>query len=56
MCETKGGKLQADHIKSYLLFPNLRWEINNGRTLCFECHKKTGTWGKKFIQQQKLYV
>lgn len=22
------------------------WDINNGRTLCVECHKKTPTWGR----------
>jgi 5-methylcytosine-specific restriction endonuclease McrA len=44
-CNIKGGKLQADHIKPYCLYPDLRWELDNGRTLCFECHKKTDTYG-----------
>ena len=21
------------------------WDINNGRTLCRDCHMKTDTWG-----------
>lgn len=46
-CKTKGGKLQADHIKPYFLYPDLRWDINNGRTLCVDCHKKTDTYGLK---------
>jgi len=25
----------------------LLWDINNGRTLCRECHRKTDTYGKK---------
>ena len=25
----------------------LIWEISNGRTLCFECHKKTDTYGNR---------
>lgn len=40
-----GSKLQADHIKPFALFPALRFAIDNGRTLCVECHKKTDTFG-----------
>jgi 5-methylcytosine-specific restriction endonuclease McrA len=39
--------LQADHIKPWCNFPELRLDINNGRTLCIECHKKTDTYGTK---------
>lgn len=41
-CKTRGGKLEADHIKPWLLFPKIRYHINNGRTLCKKCHKKIG--------------
>ena len=44
-CEQKGGKLNADHIKPFSLYPELRFEVSNGRTLCVECHRKTDTWG-----------
>ena len=23
------------------------WDINNGRTLCLRCHRKTDTWGRR---------
>jgi len=35
----------VDHIKSYALYPELRTKIENGRTLCYWCHKKTETYG-----------
>lgn len=46
-CQTRGGYLEADHIKPFSLFPNLRFETSNGQTLCKECHKKTPTYGFK---------
>jgi hypothetical protein len=45
MCGQRGGRLQADHIKPYATYPDLRWDVSNGRTLCVPCHKKTPTYG-----------
>jgi 5-methylcytosine-specific restriction endonuclease McrA len=28
------------------------WDINNGRTLCVDCHKKTDTWGMNQYTQK----
>lgn len=39
--------IEADHIKPFSIFNNLRFEVSNGRTLCKECHKKTDTYAGK---------
>lgn len=44
-CGVRGGKLNADHIKSFTHFPEIRYDLGNGRTLCVPCHIKTPTFG-----------
>lgn len=60
-CDTRGGKLHADHIKPFhkIISDNQitsvqeskmcaeLWDVFNGRTLCVSCHMKTDTYGGK---------
>ncbi len=46
-CGERGKRIQADHIKKYADFPELRLDLNNGRTLCEECHKLTPNFMNK---------
>ena len=41
-------KLNAHHLKSWTIYPELRYDINNGITLCEKCHIK--------LHQEKGYL
>ncbi|MCK9355127.1 MAG: HNH endonuclease [Gallionella sp.] len=49
-CGQIGGYLQADHIKPFAFFLELRFDVSNGRTLCLKCHRKTDTWGARVFK------
>jgi len=53
ICKIRGGYLEADHIKPFSLYPELRFVLDNGRTLCKNCHKKTDTYAGRLF---KFYV
>lgn len=38
-CFARGGRLNAHHIEPWASNPEKRYSIENGVTLCYECHK-----------------
>lgn len=43
-CGQVGGYLTAHHIKGQAAFPELRFDVTNGLTLCEACHAKTDNY------------
>ena len=46
-CNKRGGELHPDHIKQFAFHEDLRFAIDNGRTLCKECHMSLPTTRSK---------
>ncbi len=40
-CGQIGGRLEAHHLKRWVDYPELRFTLYNGQTLCKDCHSKT---------------
>lgn len=65
LCGERGGKLQVDHIQSWAEYVELRFNINNCRTVCMSCHykitfgrtmpKNIKAWGHN-LKETKTYV
>lgn len=61
LCGARNGTgrsitLNADHIKQFALFPELRFELSNGRTLCTPCHIKTPTFAGRGNKRNRKVI
>ena len=54
ICGVYGGKLQVDHIQPWAEYIELRFCIDNCRTLCMACHYKV-TFGKPMPSTIKIW-
>jgi hypothetical protein len=60
LCKSKqnkanGIRLEVDHILPFMLYPEKMFDLDNGRTLCSSCHRKTGTYGNSSFHRQAHY-
>lgn len=61
LCGVRGGQLQVDHIQSWKDYIELRFSMDNCRTLCMKCHylitfgkpkpKEVKTWGHNLVRR-----
>jgi hypothetical protein len=49
ICYRHGGNLNVHHIRKWSEYPELRFDINNGITLCVDCHIETYNKEDKYI-------
>lgn len=52
-CGERGGRLEAHHKKEWAYYPNERYNIDNGITLCKRCHKKIHKGGGDLSQKEE---
>lgn len=48
----KSNHLNAEHILPFSLFPDHRLNLDNGKTLCVDCHKKTYSYLNSNIRKE----
>lgn len=53
-CGVRGVYLEADHIKPWCAFPDLRYEIDNGRTVCRPCHMMLDTHSAGALKYKEI--
>lgn len=53
LCGSK-DRIEVDHVKAFADYPELRFEIDNGRVLCNSCHVKTDNYGWNRYNKRKV--
>jgi len=55
ICKDKGVELHAHHIKEFSKYPEFRYDIENGMTLCKPCHHGVHFFNKQNSGTAKWY-
>ena len=58
-CKIKGKNINAHHLNSYTTDKNNRYNVENGITLCVECHKKFHMlyeYGNNTLEQFEKFI
>jgi hypothetical protein len=56
-CLQRGGKLHPHHFASFARYSDLRFEVDNGITLCVDCHKNFHKqYGLKSFKAEHLFL
>jgi 5-methylcytosine-specific restriction endonuclease McrA len=55
-CGRKGGEVQVHHIKRWADYPELRYVVSNGITLCKVCHDEVTGREEQFEEQFRRAV
>lgn len=53
-CNDRNVYLHADHVLPYSDYPELRFDVDNGNTLCYRCHYKKTFPNKEFDEQSAI--
>lgn len=54
VCGARGGKLSVDHVLPWSTFPELRFDVRNGQTVCRTCHGALPTTGHRVKRVDQL--
>lgn len=53
VCQEETDKIETDHIKPWAIYPELRFEVDNGQVICRPCHLLKSVEDRRIIALAK---